>query len=301
MIPPGLALALWAWRRPTGALRARLVMVVAGVAALASIASASSAGRGGRFREESVETPRGVSTVEGTEVSHDGEVVYSMQHLQDKASIWLQFRDTRHLDARIITTRPYGIKFDNQTGNVLVGMGRQGVLVGTPDGQWTLRAQGRYRPTDLSRGARARALLTTPPFWALALALAGSTCVIAILIKDFRRDRLEMVALGLLLIVPVALLWLLSLLVVLVLAVQIGVASSVAFGIPAEVALLALPLWVLAFPAGLMARFRGSRTKREALQYALGVPSLDGGRSTHGVRGAGSRPLSNSRHDRGPS
>ena len=50
VIPPGLALALWAWRRPTGALRARLVMVVAGVAALASIASASSAGRGGRSR-----------------------------------------------------------------------------------------------------------------------------------------------------------------------------------------------------------------------------------------------------------
>ena len=98
--------------------------------------------------------------------------------------------------------------------------------------------------------------------------------MIAILIKDFRRDRLEMVALGLLLIVPVVLLWLLSLLVVLVLAVQIGVASSVAFGVPAEVALLALPLWVLAFPAGLMAMFRSSRTKREALQYALGVPSL---------------------------
>ena len=97
--------------------------------------------------------------------------------------------------------------------------------------------------------------------------------MIAILIKDFRRDRLEMVALGLLLIVPVALLWLLSLLVVLVLAVQIGVASSVAFGVPAEVALLTLPLWLLAFPAGLMAMFRGSRTKREALQYALGSPA----------------------------
>ena len=39
VIPPAMALAVWVWRRPTGALRARLVMVVAGVAALASIAS----------------------------------------------------------------------------------------------------------------------------------------------------------------------------------------------------------------------------------------------------------------------
>ena len=39
VIPPGLALAVWVWRRPTGALRARLVMVVAGVAALVSIVS----------------------------------------------------------------------------------------------------------------------------------------------------------------------------------------------------------------------------------------------------------------------
>ena len=215
VILPGLALALWVWRRPPGAdLRRRLVLVVAGLIARTSIATSEDpAAEGVRFEAQAVETPRGVYEIEGTDIVHDGKVVYSTAYLSEDTNLWLQERDTRHLGDRILTTRPYGISFDAATGNVIVGMGIQGVLVGTPDGKWTQQAELDYRPTDFSRRGRAGALANDLEFWVLALALAASALVIGLVVADVRMRRLWLVPVGIVATVPVTLLWLLPVLV----------------------------------------------------------------------------------------
>ena len=276
VILPGLALALWVWRRPRGAdLRRRLVLVVAGLVALTSIASQPApAAEGVRFQAQAVETPRGVYEIEGTDIVHGGKVVYSTAYLNEYGNLWLQERATRHLGERFLTTRPYGVSFDGATGNVIVGMGIQGVLVGTADGEWTHQAEWDYRPTDFSRLGRARALAADFEFWTLALALAASALVVGLLIADVRVRRLWMVPAGIAAGVPVTLLWVLPIGVGLAL-IYLGELTSidvlVALGV---VAVVFSPFWILGFPFVLMGVASGYGRLREVLQYSLAIPSL---------------------------
>ena len=276
VIPPGLALALWVWRRPPGAdLRRRLVLVVAGLVALTSIASLPPPPADGvRFEGQAAETPRGVYEIEGTDIVHDGKVVYSTAYLSEDANLWLQERDTRHLGERILTTKPYGISFDVPTGNVIVGMGIQGVLVGTPDGEWTHQAEWGYQPTDFSRLGRAGALATDVGFWALALALAASALVVGLLIADVRMRRLWMVPVGIVAAIPVTVLWFLPVLVGLGLIYLSDVTSADALLKQGVVVIVFSPLWILGFPFALMGVARGYRRVRDVLRYALAIPSL---------------------------
>ena len=276
VILPGLALALWVWRRPPGAdLRCRLVLVVAGLVALTSIASMPPPiAEGVRFEAQAVKMPRGVYEIKGTDIVHDGEAVYSTAYLNEHANLWLQARETWHLGERILTTRPYGIRFDGATGNVIVGMGIQGVLVGTPDGEWTHQAEWDYRPTDFSRLGRTRALATDVGFWALALALAASALVVGLLTADVRMRRRWMVPVGIVAAVPVTLLWFLPVLVGLALFYLSDVTSADALLRSGVTVILFSPLWILGFPFALMGVARSYRRVRDVLRYALAVPSL---------------------------
>ncbi len=282
VIPPGLALALWVWRRPPGAdLRRRLVVVVAGLIALTSIASQPPPTEEGvRFEGQAVETPRGTFAIEGTDIVHEGNVVYSTAFLSEQANLWLQERDTRHLGDRHLTTRPHGISFDAATGNVIVGMGIQGVVIGTPDGKWTpeewpAQEEWSRRPTDFSRPGRARALTESLGFWTLALAMAASAVVVGLLIADARMSRLWALPAGIVATVPVAVLW--------VLPVAVGVGwiwlaelTSVDALIVLGVVWLAFvsPVWFIAFPFLLLGMTGGHDRTRELLRYALAILSL---------------------------
>lgn len=222
VIPVGLAVALWVWRRGgrddnrerTGTLRQRIVLLAAVLAAVASVATspgpaptegitvlaASDSGisgekavlagsrsfytytaavstdggfnwepihipieRSDRLSQRSIETPRGrfeIGEYGIMYLSSDGSasVVYSTRHLKSGSSAWFQRHETPHLAPQVITTRPHGILYDSQTGNVIVAMGILGVVVGTPDGEWTPVAVGPFQPIDFSFTGKLSAL-----------------------------------------------------------------------------------------------------------------------------------------------
>ena len=105
-------------------------------------------------RGSSVETPTGTYSIRGRNIVHrdgDGsEVVYSAAYLTEAGNLTLQEIRTRDIENRLMTTEPYSITYDPRSGNIVVAMGLQGVVVGTPDGEWKRVSVGRYKPTDFS-------------------------------------------------------------------------------------------------------------------------------------------------------
>ena len=230
VIPLGLAVALWVWRRgamsPSN-LRGRLSALMAGTAVIASVATSyPETHRGGVFefalterntvladgREDyriapttadgrifvrrpetsdggftwneraydqkrvnfsaltSVETPRGRFAIEGTDIvrtdaNGSAEVVHSVGYLAGGSSRWVQIQNSTRLDSQPVSTHPEAIIYDPDSRNIIVAMGMQGVVVGTPEGEWTPVAVGPYRPTIHSRYQRTVTLLKSPAFW----------------------------------------------------------------------------------------------------------------------------------------
>ena len=137
--------------------------------------------------EQSVETPRGVYSIEGSDVVRtiDGrkEVAYSAAYLREPGNINLQTYATMYLAPRRVTTGPYSIAYDERTGNVAVAMGLQGIVVGTPDGRWTREAVGRYAPTDFSI-LHKLLLLGDWELWLIAVAAALSFTALAMALAE---------------------------------------------------------------------------------------------------------------------
>lgn len=215
VIPLGMSVALWVWRRPSAGshrLRAQAALLVASLASLASVASSPAETELGityvgldeddalvtqaswnspSVGEQSVETPRGVYSIEGSDEGSDvvrstggrKEVAYSAAYLRERGNINVQSHFTRHLAPRRVTTRPYSIAYDQHTGNVVVAMGLQGIVVGTPDGRWTREAVGRYAPTDFSI-VRKLLLLWDWELWLLAGAVALSFTALVLSLSE---------------------------------------------------------------------------------------------------------------------
>ena len=127
----------------------------------------------------SVDTPRGLYVIRGSHISFvdaDGrpEPVYSTAYLRTPGNVWVQKHESGLQLASEVVTRPLGIVYGARSGNLIVAMGRQGVVVGTPDGRWERFAVGRYSPTNFSFAAKTRLLLSRLDFWALAVALSLS-------------------------------------------------------------------------------------------------------------------------------
>ncbi len=142
---------------------------------------------------ESVDTPRGRYTLNGPRVlriSADGaqeEAVYSTEYLEQGGNIWVQEVSTEMLDEpREISSRPLGLVYDNRSGNLVLAMGIQGVVVGTSDGAWSTVSVGRFEPTDFSFLAKTRLLLSDFKFWTAALALSVSMTAAALVISQHR-------------------------------------------------------------------------------------------------------------------
>ena len=109
----------------------------------------------GAVRNLSVDTPAGSYFIEGTDIirrdrKSGSEVVYSAAYLTEKGNLALQEITTTDIENRIATRGPYDIAYDPRSGNIVLAMGLQGVVVGMSDGQWTRINVGRYEPTNFS-------------------------------------------------------------------------------------------------------------------------------------------------------
>ena len=139
-----------------------------------------------------VETPRGRYTITSSGVSRldengQSESVYSTRYLKRGNNSWMQQQSTTDLGRREIAKEPASITFDEQSGNVIVAMGIQGVAVETPEGNWVRRAVGGYTPTDFSFANKLRVLLSFSSSWTLPLALALTFTGIGLTISQSNR------------------------------------------------------------------------------------------------------------------
>ena len=100
----------------------------------------------------------GENIVRAYEGPEPPEVVYSYGYLQGKGNRWLQGLDKKEIEQREVTTFPYALFYDEQSGNLIVAMGLQGVVLVAPNGTSTQVAVGPYSPTDFSFGKKISAL-----------------------------------------------------------------------------------------------------------------------------------------------
>ena len=240
VIPFGMAVALWVWRRDvvrrTESLRSRWTLLIAAIALIATVATSESGPSEGvtqlvvssdgvvkgdgsyrGFRsndggltwddpfdrsdtvavgDQVVETPRGEYVISGPDIMRPNssgqlETVYTARYLRNSANRWVQYRDTEHLHDRILSTGPRSMVYDVRSGNLIVAMGLQGVVIGTPDGRWIRVGVGPYSPTDFSFSAKRRLLFSNFLFWSIALSLTPTMMAIALLASQYRRDDLS--------------------------------------------------------------------------------------------------------------
>ena len=173
--------------------------------------------------EKSVETPNGRYEIRDPEivlVGADGNesVVYSAAYLQQAGNVWVQRQVTPQGDGVSGVGRPHSITYDANSGNVIVAMGFRGVVVGTPDGQWARYAVGGYTPLDYSFSGKTNLLYSQFGFWITSLVLSLSMAAMGLIISRFKERHTWMIFAAPLiavavLVAPVALLFLLQLLI----------------------------------------------------------------------------------------
>ena len=108
-----------------------------------------------------------------------GDVVYSFEFLQSGGNRWMQALDKRNILDRVIATRPLDYFYDSQSGNLILAMGIQGVVVIAPDGTTTKVAVGRYSPTDFSYWSKTRTFFSSLAFWGVTVYNAGAAFLLA--------------------------------------------------------------------------------------------------------------------------
>ena len=132
------------------------------------------------------ETPRGVYALEGHAVVRTREggaaaQVYSAPDPQTEPERWtLRYETGRRRDEAVSInqppleirgTEPVNIVHHRGTGNVIVSMGLEGVLVGDGAENWQRVAVGEFAPTDYSTAGRIRTLFAGR-FWTAAVCIA---------------------------------------------------------------------------------------------------------------------------------
>ena len=114
------------------------------------------------------------------------DVVFSSDYLQRGGNRWIQALDKRDIKWAVETTGPQNIYYDEPSGNLIVAMGIQGVVVVAPDGTSTRVAVGPYSPTDFSFRGKAQAYASSmlhpesATFTGFALLLAFSFAALAL-------------------------------------------------------------------------------------------------------------------------
>ena len=143
-----------------------------------------------------METPRGRYILDGPRVlrvSADGakeEVVYSAEYLKQDGNAWVQTVSTESLGRRRIATQPVAMVYDDRTGNLVLAMGIQGVVVGTADGQWITTAVGWFEPSDFTFAGKTRLLFTDFRFWTAILLISACMAGFGLIASEFRLQDL---------------------------------------------------------------------------------------------------------------
>ena len=233
VIPVGLAVALWVWRRGGredhgyGKLRRNATVLMAGVAMMASVATSGFVGptvgitnvwvsdagtllalgslRDGHLyesyesadggmtwkrssgvemeRRTRVETPRGRFGISGSRIviyGSDGKEtsLHSLAYLHGHAHRWIQTVDKEYLIGPQFTVVPHAIAYHPPSGNVVVAMGVEGLVVGTPDGRWLRVGVLGYTPTDFSPAGKIGTLFSDS--WTLSAIICLSLSAVAV-------------------------------------------------------------------------------------------------------------------------
>ncbi len=114
------------------------------------------------------------------EILVSGEVAYSFGYLQGRGNRWMQALDKREIESREIATRPRDFFYDSQSGNLILAMGLQGVVVISPDGTATRIAVGRYSPTDFSFWSKARTFFSSLASWGITVYNTGAALALTV-------------------------------------------------------------------------------------------------------------------------
>lgn len=144
-----------------------------------------------QWSEVSIDTPRGTYQIEGpnivlTKPGGKPEIVYSVVHWNTSSNRWYQAERTRHLKDRVLATEPTAIAYDSNSGNLIAGLGIQGIVVGAPDGQWVPIAVEKYSPVSYSRWLKARELLRQHAFWISVFLFPTTMVALTFFIRDIR-------------------------------------------------------------------------------------------------------------------
>ena len=145
------------------------------------------------YRQNAVHTPRGSYRIDGGDIqihTPDGEqqTVYSAAHLQTPFNQWLQAKNIDKVKYALKPSfGPVSIAYDPPSGNLIVAMGILGVVVGTPNGNWTPAGVGPYNMIDFSGATRVSALFSSISLWAAALTFPLSMIAFAFTVVSVAR------------------------------------------------------------------------------------------------------------------
>ena len=182
-------------------------------------------------------TPRGqyerrISGVVLTDVHGRFERVYSTAYLWKPGNRWVQEKTF----GRVVPL-PSDTVYEPHSGNLIIAMGRQGVVVGTSDGKWTRYAVGPISPLDFSFIGKTRLLISDVDFWVVALALALSMASVALIYAQHDPEGSKLLAATRILISGTS--------VVLSLAMLIQFGDSIASDVPSSFDRLAASAFTL--------------------------------------------------------
>lgn len=141
---------------------------------------------------ESIRTPRGTYRILERNVLlelNDGshQVVYSMPHWNGP-NVWMQNKSTS-LDYAELAQEPYGMLYHEQSGNIILAAGMQGVVVGSPDEKWIPVTIGIYELADLSLFNKVATLSKETLFWLPTVTVAFSFTLLALFLSRYQRKH----------------------------------------------------------------------------------------------------------------
>ncbi len=135
--------------------------------------------------KQSVDTPRGIYAIEGTDITRVSNgykrTVYSAIVININADRIAQRSATQHLGSRDVTLHPHTIRYDHQSGNLVVGAGLQGVIIGYPGEKWVRASVDEFRPIDFSIIGRIKRM-NDYQIWLMALALSSSCAALPLML-----------------------------------------------------------------------------------------------------------------------
>lgn len=212
VIPLGLATAIWIWRNAkvdSKAVRLRAGLLLAALASLASVATSFSPPYLGvvdieadadgnpsyihgweweqKVSRRFVDTPRGIFTIhQGTNIHRSyngvGEIVFSTiikNERRDQIALRASTINHGYSDTSV---SPYSIFYDEPSGNVILAMGLQGVIIGKPDGTWERTPVEELKPLDYSIASRLTTLLRITELIFISAGLAASFMVFSLIL-----------------------------------------------------------------------------------------------------------------------